>query len=148
MPFIGPFTGAGFLRNPEPTNVFDVRASYEAETESLIRHLVDEEGLTKVAILYQDDGFGRAGLSGMVAALERRGRTLLAEASFALNTVAVRSALLDIRRSGAEAVVMVGPHQPMAEFIRTARQISFEAQDVFLTVISPEGGIEQFSTSG
>jgi branched-chain amino acid transport system substrate-binding protein len=60
----------------------------------------------------------------------------------------VRSALLDIRRSGAEAVVMVGPHQPMAEFIRTARQISFEAHDVFLTVISPEGSIEQLGTGG
>ena len=148
MPFIGPFTGAGFLRNPELTNVFNVRASYDAETEMWIRHLVDEKGLTKIAILYQDDGFGRAGLSGTVAALERRGMTLLAEATFARNTVAVRSALLEIRRSGAEAVVMVGPYQPMAEFIRTARQVSFEAEFVNISFVGTDALVAELGAEG
>lgn len=148
MPFIGPFTGAAFLRNPELTNVFNVRASYDAETETWIRHLVDEKGLNKIAILYQDDGFGRAGLSGTVAALERRGMTLVAEGTFARNTTAVRSALLDIRRSEAEAVVMVGPYLPMAEFIRTARQVSFDAEFVNISFVGTDALVAELGAEG
>jgi ABC-type branched-subunit amino acid transport system substrate-binding protein len=148
MPFIAPFTGAAFLRNPELTNVFNVRASYNAETEMWIRHLVDEQGLTKIAILYQDDGFGRAGLSGTVAALERRGMTLVAEGTFARNTTAVRTALLDLRRAEPEAVVMVGPYLPMAEFIRTARQVSFEAEFVNISFVGTDALVGELGADG
>ena len=65
MPMIGPFTGAGFLRDPALTNVVNMRATYDAETEAWIAHLVDDLGLSNIAILYQDDGFGRVGLSGV-----------------------------------------------------------------------------------
>ena len=34
VPFIGPFTGAGFLRNPELGNVVNIRGSYDQETWS------------------------------------------------------------------------------------------------------------------
>ncbi len=82
MPFIGPFTGAGFLRDASLGNVINVRATYDAETEAWIQHLVDEQGMTDIAILYQDDGFGRVGLDGVKAALERRGMDLVAEGTY------------------------------------------------------------------
>jgi ABC-type branched-subunit amino acid transport system substrate-binding protein len=34
VPFIGPFTGAGFLRNFDLGNIVNVRATYAAETET------------------------------------------------------------------------------------------------------------------
>ena len=37
VPFVGPFTGAGFLRDPEHGNVVNVRATYAAETEAWIK---------------------------------------------------------------------------------------------------------------
>src|SRR5262249_33066282 len=42
VPFIGPFTGAGFLRNPKLDNVINVRASYGAEAEAWIKHLTED----------------------------------------------------------------------------------------------------------
>ena len=70
VPFIGPFTGAGFLRDPSLGNVINVRASYDQETEAWIEHLTSDLGISRVALLYQDDSFGLAGRSGVVAALE------------------------------------------------------------------------------
>ena len=64
VPFIGPFTGADFLRDPSLTNVINIRASYGQETEAWIKHLTTDLGLSRIAILYQDDSFGRAGLDG------------------------------------------------------------------------------------
>jgi ABC-type branched-subunit amino acid transport system substrate-binding protein len=125
VPFIGAFTGAGFLRNPKLENVINVRASYDAETEAWVRHLTDDLKIKKIAIFYQDDAFGRAGLSGFKKAMDKRGMEIAAEGTFERNTVAVKSALLTLKRAEPEAVVMVGPYKPCAEFIKLARKTDF-----------------------
>ena len=125
VPFIGAFTGAGFLRNAKLDNVINVRASYGAETEAWIRHLTEDLKISKVAILYQDDAFGRTGLDGVKAAMKKRNMELIAEGTFERNTVAVKSALLTLKRAEPEAVVMVCPYKPCAEFIKLARKVDF-----------------------
>jgi ABC-type branched-subunit amino acid transport system substrate-binding protein len=132
MPFIGPFTGAGFLRDPNLKNVVNMRATYDAETEAWIKHLVDDSGLTDIAILFQDDGFGRVGLSGVTKALEARGMTLVAQGSYTRNTVAVKSALLEIRKVKPQAVVMVGAYKPLAEFVKLSHKMKMDP--VFVTI--------------
>src|SRR6201993_1074564 len=52
VPFIGAFTGAGFLRNPKLENVINVRASYGAETEAWIKHLPEDLKIKKIAIFF------------------------------------------------------------------------------------------------
>jgi ABC-type branched-subunit amino acid transport system substrate-binding protein len=132
VPFIGAFTGAGFLRNPKLDNVINVRASYGAETEAWIKHLTEDLKIRKIAIFYQDDAFGRAGLDGVMAAMKKRGLELVAEATYERNTVAVKTALLTLKRAEPEAVVMVGAYKPCAEFIRLARKLDFGP--VFLNI--------------
>ena len=51
VPFIGPFTGAEFLRNPYNRYVVNVRSSYFEETEAWIEHLTKDLGISKIAIL-------------------------------------------------------------------------------------------------
>jgi ABC-type branched-subunit amino acid transport system substrate-binding protein len=132
VPFIGAFTGAGFLRDPKLENVINVRASYAAEAEAWIKHLTEDLKIKKIAIFYQDDSFGRAGLDGVKKAMDKRGMQLAAEATFERNTVAVKSALLTLKRAEPEAVVMVGPYKPCAEFIKLARKTEFNP--VFLNI--------------
>jgi ABC-type branched-subunit amino acid transport system substrate-binding protein len=135
LPFIGPFTGAGFLRDASLNNVLNVRATYAAETEAWIAHLVDKQGLKNVAILYQDDGFGRVGLAGVTEALDRRGMKLVAEGTYTRNTVAVKSALLGIRKSKPDAVVMVGAYKPIAEFVRLSHKLKFKPEFVTISFV-------------
>jgi branched-chain amino acid transport system substrate-binding protein len=125
VPFIGAFTGAMFLRNTKLENVINIRASYDAETEAWVKHLTEDLKIKKIAIFYQDDAFGRAGLSGFKKAMDKRGMEIAAEGTFERNTVAVKSALLTLKRAEPEAVVMVGPYKPCAEFIKLARKIEF-----------------------
>jgi branched-chain amino acid transport system substrate-binding protein len=99
VPFIGPFTGAAFLRNPSLGNVINIRGSYDQETEAWIQHLTSDLGVKRIAILYQDDTFGRAGLSGVSKALEKRNMKLVAEGTYERNTTAVKTALLAIRKA-------------------------------------------------
>ena len=57
VPFIAPFTGAEFLRDPELDNVFNLRASYFQETEEMVARLTEDLAVTRVAVLYQDDSY-------------------------------------------------------------------------------------------
>jgi ABC-type branched-subunit amino acid transport system substrate-binding protein len=132
VPFIAPFTGAEFLRNPFKPNVVNVRASYFQETEEMVERLTKDRGIKNIAILYQDDGYGRAGLAGVQKALEKRGMKLVSEGSYERNTIAVKAALLNIRKGNPEAVIMIGAYKPCAEFIKLARQVKLDA--VFLNV--------------
>lgn len=148
MPMIAPFTGAGFLRAPELTNVINVRATYDAETQAWIDHLVDVEGLSDIAILYQDDGFGRVGLSGVTKALEARGMSLVAEGTYTRNTVAVKSALLEIRKAKPQAVVMVGAYKPLAEFIKLARKMKMDPTFVTISFVGSKALASELGAAG
>ncbi len=148
VPFIGPFTGAGFLRDPGLRNVINIRASYDQETEAWIRYLVDELGLTRVAILYQDDSFGRAGLSGVVRALDRRALALVAEGTYMRNTTAIKTAFLAIRRSDPQAVVMVGAYKPCAAFIRLARRFDLDALFVNISFVGSKALAKELDGDG
>jgi branched-chain amino acid transport system substrate-binding protein len=123
VPLIGPFTGAGFLRSPYKRYVVNVRGTYGQEAETWIKHLTEDLGAKRIAILYQDDSFGRAGLSGVQAALDKRGMTLVGEGTYARNTTAVKGAVLAIKKSNPDAIVTVGAYKPVAEFIRTAHKV-------------------------
>lgn len=148
VPFIGPFTGAAFLRDPSLGNVINIRGSYDQETEAWIEHLTADLGVSRIAILYQDDTFGRAGLSGVVKAMEKRGMQLVAEGTYERNTVAVKTALLAIRKADPEAVVMVGAYKPCAEFIKLARKLKLDAVFVNISFVGSNALARELGEQG
>jgi branched-chain amino acid transport system substrate-binding protein len=148
VPFIGPFTGAAFLRAPELHNVVNIRASYGAEAEAWVKHLTEDRHVRSIAIFYQDDAFGRDGLAGVKLALAKRNMELTAEGTFERNTKAVGSAVRTLKRTEPEAVVMVGTYGPCAEFIKLAHKtgfnpifvnISFVGANALAKELGPEG---------
>lgn len=148
VPFIGPFTGAEFLRNPYNRYVVNVRASYFEETEAWVEHLTRDLGITRIAILYQDDAFGLAGLEGVQRALAKRNMTLVASGSFKRNTTAVKSALLDIMKGNPEAVVTVGPYKPVAEFIKLAHQVKINPVFVAISFVGSDSLAQELGNDG
>jgi len=148
VPFIGPFTGAEFLRNPYNRYVVNVRSSYFEETEAWIDHLTKDLGVAKIAILYQDDAFGLAGLEGVQKALAKRNMTLVASGAFKRNTVAVKTALLDIMKAQPEAVVTVAPYKPVAEFIKLAHQVKLDALFVAISFVGSDSLAKELGSAG
>ena len=91
IPFIAPFTGAEFLRDPEWSNIINLRASYYQETEEMVSRLIADLGIQRIAVLYQDDSFGRAGWRGVRLALDRRGMEPVSIGLYPRNTTAVKT---------------------------------------------------------
>ena len=132
VPYVAPFTGAELLRNKDLVNVINLRASYYQETEEMVERLTTDLGVTRIAVLYQDDSYGRAGYNGVRLALERRDMEMASIGVYTRNTTAVKAALLDIRRGDPEAVIMIGAYQPVAAFIAWGRHSGFDP--IFMTV--------------
>ena len=133
VPYVAPFTGAAFLRESKWRNVVNLRASYNQETEEMVARLTEDLGIDRIAVLYQDDSFGLAGLNGATRALERREMEPVSVGFYPRNTLAVKAALLKLRDDNPEAVIMVGAYQPVATFISWAKRIGME-DVVFITI--------------
>ena len=132
VPFVAPFTGAAFLRDPEWTNIVNLRASYAQETEEMVARLTTDLGIERIAIMYQDDSFGRTGYQGALAALHRRGMEPVSVGLYPRNTTAVKAGVLDLQSGNPEAVIVVGAYEPVATLIAWARHTGFDP--VFITI--------------
>ena len=147
-PFIGAFTGAEFLREPYKPLVMNIRASYFQETEAMVERVTKDLGATRIAIMYQDDAFGQAGLAGVKKALEKRQMQLAGEGTFERNTVAVKAALLSIKKAEPHAVIMISPYKPAAEFIKLARQIKLDATFVNISFVGSDALAKELGAAG
>lgn len=132
VPYIAPFTGSSFLRDPKWRGVINLRSSYYQETEEIVARLTEDLGIERIAIMYQDDSFGREGFRGVRRALVRRALSLVAVGVYPRNTKAVKTALLDLRSGDPQAVILVGTYQPVATLITWAQATSFTP--IFVTI--------------
>jgi ABC-type branched-subunit amino acid transport system substrate-binding protein len=127
VPFFGAFTGAQLLREPFNKYIFNVRASYFDETEEIVDYLV-KIGVKKIAVFYQNDSYGKAGLAGVEKAMKKRNLQIAASGTVERNTVNVVRAVDDITKVAPEAVVMISAYKSCAAFIREARKAGNKAQ--------------------
>lgn len=147
VPYIGPFTGAEFLRQDRDF-VVNLRASYFQETEEMVERLTSDLGFTRFAVLYQDDNYGNAGLTGTRRALGRRDMVLASEGAYVRNTTAIKRALLDIREGDPQAVIIIGAYQPAATFIKWARRIGVDAVFVNISFVGSNALLNELGPDG
>lgn len=121
LPFFAPFTGAQALREPFNRYAIHVRASYFDETAAIVRQ-VTSIGIRKVAVFYQNDAYGQAGLEGVQRALKALDLAPAVVGTVERNSTDVAQALKDILAIKPEAIVQVGAYKACATFIRLARQ--------------------------
>ena len=124
VPFIAPFTGAMALRDPFNKYAFHVRASYNDETALIVKQLTTL-GLKKIAVFYQNDAYGKAGLSGMTLALDALGLKPVALATVERNSVDVAQAVKTLTATGPDAIVQVSAYKSCAAFIREAKKSGY-----------------------
>jgi branched-chain amino acid transport system substrate-binding protein len=133
---VAPYTGGEALRNPFNPWIFHLRASYAREAEHMVQQL-DTLGIRRIALLYQDDGFGQSGKAGVEAALARRGQSLAATAPYERNTGDVAAAVRSIIAAHAQAVIMVAVNKPAAAFIKAYREGGGGGQLFNISVVDP-----------
>jgi ABC-type branched-subunit amino acid transport system substrate-binding protein len=132
VPVVGLFTGAELLYSPLKHYVLNVRASYYDETREQVENLWNVLGLHKIGVIYQDDAFGQAVLSGLQLALKKHDAAPVAMGTFARNTLDVEKGLNAVRPLNPGAVLLVGPYAPVAEIVKKAHATGWHP--LFITV--------------
>lgn len=124
IPFFAPFTGAEALRDPFSKSVFHLRASYYDETAEIVKQLTALH-LKKIAVFYQNDSYGKAGLDGVNRALKPLGLQPVALGTVERNTVNVAKAVRDIVAAKPDSVVQISAYKSCAAFIRESRKAGY-----------------------
>lgn len=148
VPYLFPFTGAEFLRNPVNKWVFNVRASYFDETETMVERLTKDAAAKRIALFIQDDGFGEAGKAGVNRALHKRGMKVAAEARYKRNTMDIDAGFAKIKAAAPDAVIFVGTYKPFAAIVKKARAEGISAKFMTVSFIGTAGFIEAAGSEG
>jgi len=120
VPSLAPYTGSDALRAQASPNTFWLRASYGDETEKIVDQLTTL-GINRIAVFYQDDAFGKAGLAGVENALKKRKLAVLATGVYDKTKNDVSDAVKSIGAADPQAVVMVSTYKPTAAFVKQMR---------------------------
>ncbi|PML76102.1 ABC transporter substrate-binding protein [Enterovibrio norvegicus] len=148
IPYIGPFTGAEFLRNPANKNIFNIRASYFSETKKLVDHFINDLGYKKIAVFIQDDGYGAAGKAGVQRALRMRGLKIHAEGRYKRNTLDVEQGLNSIMGKKPDAVIMVGAYKACGAFIKMSHDKGFYPKFANISFVGTKKLIAELGDAG
>ena len=146
IPLIGPFTGAQALREPFNRNLFHVRASYYDETERIVQHL-STVGITKIAVFYQNDSYGKAGLEGVMRALTKRNLKPAATVTVERNSVDVAGPLAEIIKVSPEAVIQISAYKSCAALIKQARAKSYGGQFFNVSFVGSKALAEELGSA-
>ena len=121
IPFFAPLTGA-LLAHPKNTrNVFNIRASYADETESLVQHLATV-GIKRIAIVHQNNTFGKDIASTASKFIASQKLTETAITTVENNSSDAAAAAAKIAASQPEAVIMGLAGTPTVEFVKAIRK--------------------------
>ncbi|HEY0844513.1 MAG TPA: ABC transporter substrate-binding protein [Noviherbaspirillum sp.] len=147
IPSVAPYTGSDAVRKPLHRHVFNVRAGYADETEKIIEHL-GVRGIHKVAVVYQNNAFGKDGLASVEQALARRKLTVHSVATIENDASDAEKAAATLAATSPQAVVMITAGKPSAEFIKASNRIATGMQYFTLSVMGTQASVAALGKEG
>jgi len=147
VPFVAAASGDQNLREPFNRYFFNVRASYMEETERMVDQYV-RRGVNKIALFYQNDPYGRAGLAGVDKALRDRKSSIHIFGSADRNSTNVASAAQSINKAGSQAVIIAAGARTAAAFIKEMRKLGSTAQYFVLSTAGAKTLAAQLGDDG
>ncbi|HTD03068.1 ABC transporter substrate-binding protein, partial [Undibacterium sp.] len=127
VPFFAPFTGAQSLREPFNRQIFNIRASYFDETEHLVERLV-RTGMKNIAVFYQNDAYGKAGLAGVERALKKMGVHMVDTATVERNSVDVAKAVDKLLPKRPDVIIQISAYASCSAYIKDMRKAGYTGQ--------------------
>lgn len=134
IPLVGPLTGAAVLREPPNNNVFHIRAGYADEMEYMVNQLFTL-AVKDIGVVYQNDAFGKAGLDGVIQAMQRRGLKPAVTASYERNTSDISGAVRTVLAAKPSAVILVSVSASTAAFAKSYHELGGTGQLFNISVV-------------
>jgi branched-chain amino acid transport system substrate-binding protein len=108
--------------------IFPIYPLYIDEAYALTRYFFEQLKITKVAVFYQNDDYGKQGLEGVERYEKEKGLKLAASVSAEVTDRDLSSHALKLKNSGAEAVIMWAMPTHGALLLAECAKIGFKPQ--------------------
>lgn len=139
------FVGSGATQWGDPKNfpwTMGWAPSYLTEGRIYAKHILDNVPSPKIAVLYQNDDFGKDLLAGLKAGLgEQASRLIVREATYEVTDPTVDSQVITLQASGANVFLNASTPKVAAQAIRKASDIGWNPTQFVAFVSSSIGSV-------
>ena len=106
IPWVGPSAGSEHWIDPPQKYLFAVYPLYFLEAKALCRYAVDTLGKKKVAIIYQNDDYGKGGVNGAKEELAAKGLSLVAEVPVNVSDSDLKPHVMQLKSAEPDVVLL------------------------------------------
>ena len=129
-------TGATKFGNPANHWTMGWQPPYAAEARIYAQHILETNPNAKIAVLYQNDDFGKDYLAGFMEGLGAKGKSMIVkEATYEVTDPTLDSQMLTLKASGADTFLDISTPKFAAMSIKKAAEIGWKPQ-TYLTNVS------------
>jgi branched-chain amino acid transport system substrate-binding protein len=115
--------------------------SYQSEAHIYAKYLMKEKPNAKIAVLFQNDDFGKDYLKGLKDALGAKASMIIAEESYETSEPSIDGHIVKVKASGADVFLSITTPKFAAQAIKKLAEIDWHPLHIVSNVSSSVGGV-------
>jgi ABC-type branched-subunit amino acid transport system substrate-binding protein len=138
------FTATGATRWGDPEHfpwTMGFNPSYALEGRTYGKHIASHKPDAKIAVLYQNDDYGKDLLKGLEEGLGDRAKSIVAKATYEVSDATIDSQIATLQASGADTFVNVTTPKFAAQAIRKVADIGWKPTHYLSNVSASVGSV-------
>jgi branched-chain amino acid transport system substrate-binding protein len=140
------FVATGATKWNDPKNfpwTMGWQPSYQSEAQIYAKYIVKEKPDAKIAVLYQNDDFGKDYLKGLKDGLGARGSMIVTEESYETTEPTVDSHIVKIKSTGADVFISITTPKFAAQAIKKLAELEWKPMHIVANVSASVGSVLQ-----
>ncbi|MGY3618360.1 ABC transporter substrate-binding protein [Bradyrhizobium sp. USDA 10063] len=115
--------------------------NYQTEARIYARYILEHKPNAKIAVLYQNDDYGKDYLKGLVDGLGDKANMIVAKDSYDVSEPTISSHIVNLQASGADVLFTVATPKFAAQAIREVRQLGWDPLFILNNVSASIGAV-------
>ncbi len=139
IPNVAFLTGAGALTNPPQPNAFAQPPNYTFEATLFARYAAEQLGAKRVAVLYQNDGFGKEGQQAFSKTSKEKNLEVVAEVAYEGGATDLAAQALKLQQAGADTVFVAAVPGPALAALKEMDKLQYKPKILLSYVLFDAG---------
>src|SRR6201998_1330832 len=115
--------------------------SYQSESHIYAKYLLKEKPNAKIAVLYQNDDYGKDYLKGLKDGLGAKASMIVAEESYETTEPTIDNHIVKLKSSGADVFINITTPKFAAQAIKKVAELEWKPLHILNNVSSSVGGV-------
>jgi branched-chain amino acid transport system substrate-binding protein len=115
--------------------------SYQSEARIYAKYLLKEKPDGKIAVLYQNDDFGKDYLKGLMDGLGAKSSMIIAQESYETNEPTIDNHIVKLKSTGADVFISITTPKFAAQAIKKVAEIDWKPLQIVSNVSASVGGV-------